>query len=106
MRLGATISSYFTDTDPEAYVAECQKWGYRAAPCPSVGIKDSQKIRAIEKAFSSADIVIGEVQAWVSALDPRPDVKKRNEQFIAESLAIADELNATCCVTVAGTLDT
>jgi sugar phosphate isomerase/epimerase len=106
MRLGATISSYFNNTDPEAYVAECRKWGYRAAPCPSVGIKESQKIRAIAKAFSSADIVIGEVQAWVSALDPRPDVKKRNEQFIAESLAIADELNATCCVTVAGTLDT
>jgi len=105
MRLGATISSYFEKTDPESYVAECQKWGYRAAPCPDVSINESEKIRAIARAFSDADIAIGEVQAWVSALDPRADVRRRNRRLIAESLAIADELNATCCVTVAGTLD-
>jgi len=33
MRLGATINSYFDDSDPQSYVAECQRWGYRAAPC-------------------------------------------------------------------------
>jgi sugar phosphate isomerase/epimerase len=106
MRLGATISSYFTNPDPEAYMAECKKCGYRAAPCPPVSIQEREKIRSIGQAFSSADIVIGEVQAWVSALDPRPEVKKKHERMIAESLAIADELNAVCCVTVAGTLDT
>lgn len=105
MRLGATINSYFTDTDPGAYVAECVRHGYRAAPCPAVGIAEHDKIREIRNAFSRADVVIGEVQAWVSALDPRPDVKKKHEQAIAEALMIADELNATCCVTVAGTLD-
>lgn len=105
MRLGATISSYFTDTDPEAYVAECTRHGYRAAPCPAVSVADHDKIRAIRNAFSRADVVIGEVQAWVSALDPRPEVKNRHEQAIAEALTIADELNAICCVTVAGTLD-
>jgi sugar phosphate isomerase/epimerase len=106
MRLGATISSYFTSTDPESYVAECKKYGYRAAPAPDVAIGEREKIRAIAKSFSDADIVIGEVQAWVSALDPRPEVRKKHEQLIAESLAIADELGAVCCVTVAGTLDT
>lgn len=105
MRLGATINSYFTDTDPEAYVAECVRHGYRAAPCPAVSIAEPEKIREIRDAFSRADIVIGEVQAWVSALDPRPDVRKKHEEAIAEALAIADELDAVCCVTVAGTLD-
>jgi len=106
MRLGATISSYFSSTDPDAYVAECKKGGYRAAPCPEVRITEKEKIRAIKDAFAKADIVIGEVQAWVSALDSRPDVSQKNQQQIAESLAIADELNAVCCVTVIGTLDT
>ncbi len=105
MRLGATISSYFTDADPEAYVAECTRQGYRAAPCPPVGIAEQDKIRAIQSAFSRADIVIGEVQAWVNALDPRPEMKRKHEQIIAETLAVADDLNAVCCVTVAGTLD-
>lgn len=105
MRLGATISSYFEDTDPDAYVAECRKWGYRSAPCPSVQIKDRDKIRSIGNAFSKADIAIGEVQAWVSALDTRPETRRQNRQSISESLAVADELNAVCCVTVIGTLD-
>src|SRR6185312_4107892 len=105
MRLGATISSYFEDTDPDAYVAECCKWGYRSAPCPSVQIKERDKIRSIGNAFSKADIAIGEVQAWVSALDTRPETRRQNRQSISESLAVADELNAVCCVTVIGTLD-
>jgi sugar phosphate isomerase/epimerase len=105
MRLGATISSYFEDTDPKSYIAECRKWGYRSAPCPAVRIQEREKIREIAQAFSAADIAIGEVQAWVSALDPRPEVRGKNQQLIAESLTIADELNAACCVTVAGTLD-
>lgn len=105
MRLGATISSYFKNSDPESYVAECRKWGYRSAPCPSVRLQESEKIREIGKVFSAADIVIGEVQTWVSALDPRPEIRRQNQDLIVESLAIADELNATCCVTVAGTLD-
>jgi sugar phosphate isomerase/epimerase len=105
MRLGATINSYFDDRDPEAYVRECQKWGYRSAPCPRASIKDSERLRDIRQAFNRAEVLIGEVQAWVSALDPRPQVKKKHEQMIAEALAIADELNAVCCVTVAGSLD-
>jgi len=104
MRLGATISSYFDSTDPESYVAECVKCGYRAAPCPAVGIREKEKIKEIARAFSRADIVIGEVQAWVSALDPRPQHRNKHLQLIEESLAIADELNAVCCVTVAGSL--
>jgi len=105
MRLGATISSYFGDPDPQSYIAECRAWGYRSAPCPSVRIQETEKIREIAKAFSAVDIAIGEVQAWVSALDPRPEVRSKNQQLIAESLTIADEVNAACCVTVSGTLD-
>jgi sugar phosphate isomerase/epimerase len=105
MLLGATISSYFSDSDPGNYVAECKRWGYRAAPAPSVRIHETEKLHAIASEFSGAGVKIAEVQAWVSALDPRPDIRRENVDFIIESLAIADELDAACCVTVAGTLD-
>jgi sugar phosphate isomerase/epimerase len=105
MLLGATISSYFHDSDPGKYVAECKRCGYGVAPAPAVRIHEKEKLKAIASEFDRAGIKIGEVQTWVSALDPRPEVRKDNEQFIAESIAIADELDAACCVTVAGTLD-
>jgi len=106
MRLGATIDQYLKSSDPEAFVAECAKQGYRSASCPPVDIRDKEKIRAIREVFSKADIVIGEVQAWVSALDSRPEARQKHRKQIAESIAVADEVGAVCCVTVAGTLDT
>lgn len=105
MLLGATISSYFNDSDPGRYAAECKRWGYRVAPAPAVRIHENEKLKAILSEFSCAGVKIGEVQAWVSALDPRPEIRAANEDFIVESLAVADELDAACCVTVAGTLD-
>jgi sugar phosphate isomerase/epimerase len=106
MRLGATIGQYAEFPDPEDYVAECRKWKYRSAPCPKVNITDREKIRSIKEAFSRSDIVIGEVQAWVNPLDPRQEIRKQNLKQIAESLAIADEAEAVCCVTVVGSYDT
>jgi sugar phosphate isomerase/epimerase len=106
MRLGATIDQYFDSSDPEAYLGECQKCGYRSAPCPQVSLRETEKLRFIRDAFSKADVLIGEVQAWVNPLDPRPEKRAENLKRIAESIAIADEIGAACCVTVAGTLDT
>lgn len=104
MRLGADFSHY--SLDPEAYAAKYRAWGYRAATCPKVGVAETEKIRALREAFARADVVIGEVAAWVNPLDPRPEEKARNLKVIAETLAVADELGAVCCPTVAGSFDT
>ena len=104
MRLGATIYKYGQFEDPETYVAECQRCGYRAAVCPKDFVDDIEKRRAMKRGFQKVDIVIAEVGAWVNALDPRPEERARNLNTIAGSLAIADELEARCCVTVAGSL--
>jgi sugar phosphate isomerase/epimerase len=105
MRLGATISRYGTFADPDAYVAECRRCGYRAAPCPRVSIDDSAMLRAIRQSFARADIVIAEVGAWVNPLHPRAEERTRHRATIAEMLAVADEVGARCCVTVAGSFD-
>jgi sugar phosphate isomerase/epimerase len=104
MRLGADFSQL--DLDPEAYAAKYREWGYRAATCPKVGLHETDKIRALRAAFAQAGVVIGEVAAWVNPLDPRPAEQARNRQAIAEALAVADELGAVCCPTVAGSFDT
>jgi sugar phosphate isomerase/epimerase len=105
MRLGATIDAYGVPNDPESYVRECRQRRYSAAPCPRLNIRDSAALLATRNAFAAADVVIAEVQAWVNPLDLRPEHRRRNLNTIAESLAIADEVGAVCCVTVAGTFD-
>ena len=78
MRLGATIGDYLGTEDPDAHVAECRRQGYRAAPCPEVAIGDRDRIRDIKRAFGEADIVIGEVAAWVNPLHPDADKRRAN----------------------------
>ena len=106
MRLGATISTYYQSEDPDDYVRECRKRGYRAAPCPPVHLRETEKLRAIEKAFADAEITIGEVEAWWNALDPDPDRRRRARKLIAEALATGDEVGAVCCVAVVGSYST
>ncbi len=105
MRLGATIGDYLGTEDPDAHVAECRRQGYRAAPCPEVAVGDRDRIRDIKRAFGEADIVIGEVVAWVNPLHPDADTRRANRNTIAERLALADELEAVCCATVVGSYD-
>lgn len=105
MRLGAAIGGFYKADDIDGYVAECRRQGYRAAISPRVSIKEKDRIRAVKKAFAAADIVIAEVGVWVNPLAPEPDKRRRNLRAIAENLALADELEAACCVTVAGSLD-
>lgn len=105
MRLGATIGDYLGTEDPDAHVAECRRQGYRAAPCPEVAVGDRDRIRDIKRAFGEADIVIGEVAAWVNPLHPDADKRRANRNTIAERLALADELEAVCCATVVGSYD-
>jgi sugar phosphate isomerase/epimerase len=106
MRLGATIDQYGTFDDPQDYVSECVRCHYRSASAPKVTIHEPEKIREVRERFAAADLMIAEVHAWVNPLDPRPALRRRNLNTIAESLVTADELGAVCCVTVAGTYDT
>ncbi len=106
MRLGATIADYGDFTDPEVYLAECLKRGYRCAPCPDVSISETEKIRTIQEKFARADVVVAEFDAWVNPLDLRPEKRRQNRKTIAETLAVADEVGAVCCATVVGAFST
>ena len=100
IRLGGPI--FLKSADPAELAREHRRLGYSAAYCPNVKLEDKDRIRAIEKAFAAEDVIIAEVGAWVNMLDPDPEKSRKNRQYVAERLALAEAIGARCCVDIAG----
>jgi sugar phosphate isomerase/epimerase len=103
MRLGGPI--FLNSDDPGALAREHRRLGYRAAYVPKVELNDQDRIKAIIKEFSSQDVVIAEVGAWVNMLDPDPEKRRKNLDYVQQRLALAEEVGALCCVDIAGSYD-
>ncbi len=104
IRLGAPV--FNAPEDPDALAALHRQQGYRAAYCPSVELSDTERIRAISRAFAKHDVVIAEVGRWVNLLDADPQKRATNLQTVIDGLALADEVGALCCVDIAGSFST
>jgi sugar phosphate isomerase/epimerase len=100
VRLGGPI--FLQSEDPVELAREHRKLGYSAAYCPSADFKAADRIRAIEKAFAAANVVIAEVGAWKNMLDPDAAKRKANVDYVTERCALADAVGARCCVDIAG----
>jgi sugar phosphate isomerase/epimerase len=100
IRLGGPVFGKIED--PRDLARAHRALGYSAAYCPEVKIDDGSRIRAIEDAFKAEDVVISEVGAWVNLLDPDGDKRKKNFDYVASRLALADAVGAICCVDIAG----
>ena len=103
IRLGGPI--FLDSEDPAALAREHRRLGYRAAYVPKVELHDRYRIKAIIKEFSSQDVVIAEVGAWVNMLDPDPEKRRQNLDYVEQRLALAEEVGALCCVDIAGSYD-
>jgi len=103
LRLGAPA---FAETDDPVELARWHRAaGYRAAYCPKLALQDTDRIRAVEKAFGEADVVIAEVGRWCNLTDPDPEKRKKNLATVTEGLALADAVGARCCVDIAGSFN-
>lgn len=100
IRLGAP--AFNAPDDPEERAIAHRKLGYRAAYCPRLSLKDTERIKAIEKAFAKHDVVIAEVGRWVNLVDADPAKRKANLQTVTDGLALAEAVGARCCVDIAG----
>ncbi|MBN1441700.1 MAG: sugar phosphate isomerase/epimerase [Planctomycetes bacterium] len=100
IRLGAPV--FEKADDPDAFARAHRALGYRGAYCPSIPLSDKERIRATREAFARQDVVIAEVGRWVNLLDADPEKRRKNFEFVAEGLALADEIGALCCVDIAG----
>jgi len=103
LRLGAPV--FDAPADPEGLARAHRQLGYRAAYCPDVALTDPDRIRAFRDAFAKHDVVIAEVGRWVNLLDPDSAKREANLKTVAEGLALADEIDARCCVDIAGSFN-
>src|ERR1035437_3905676 len=100
IRLGGP--SFAKTEDPEELALAHRKLGYRAAYCPGVALKDTERIRALSEAFAKHDVVIAEVGRWCNLLEADPEKRRQNLETVTEGLALAEAIGARCCVDIAG----
>jgi sugar phosphate isomerase/epimerase len=102
MRLGAPV---FIEThDPEAFVAEHMRKGYRAAYCPDWinADTDGGLCRLFKAALAKHDILLAETGIWRNVLSKNPEEAKAAFDYAARRLQTAEELEARCAVNIVG----
>ncbi len=100
IRFGGPI--FLKSDDPRELAREHRRLGYSAAYCPAAKPGDTDRLKAIQQAFAAENVVIAEVGAWVNLLDPDPDKRTKNRQYVVDHLAVAEAVAARCCVDIAG----
>lgn len=100
IRLGAGFS--FDYEDPERMVRAYVEASYSAAVCPPLSLNDTDRIRAVERAFARHDILLAEVGCWNNLLAPNAQERADNLEANVEVLAVAEVVGALCCVNIAG----
>jgi sugar phosphate isomerase/epimerase len=100
IRLGGP--SFAKTEDPEELALAHRKLGYRAAYCPGVALKDTDRIKALSEAFGRQDVVIAEVGRWCNLMEADPERRRKNLESVTEGLALAEAIGALCCVDIAG----
>jgi sugar phosphate isomerase/epimerase len=103
VRLGGPI--FLKSDDPAELAREHRRLGYSAAYCPSARVEDGDRIRAIRTAFAAENVVIAEVGAWRNMLDPDAQKRAENLKYVTERLALAEAVEARCCVDIAGSFN-
>ena len=103
VRLGGPV--FLQSSDPGELAREHKRLGYSAAYCPAVKLEEKERVTAIRDAFAKQGVVIAEVGAWVNLMDPDTAKRSKNFNYVAERLALADEIGALCCVDIAGSFN-
>lgn len=102
MRLGAPV--FIEGKDPEAYVAEHVRKGYRAAYCPDWINADTAPdlCGAFKASLAKHDIVLAEVGIWKNVLAKNPVEAQAAFEYSVRRLQTAEELEARCAVNIVG----
>jgi len=95
MRLGGPVLEECEG--PERWVAAHRECGYSAAYWP-LNAADPDYV----KAAGEADLVIAEVGAWSNPLSDDNQIRGKALECCRESLSLADEIGAKCCVNISG----
>src|SRR5215510_15119505 len=103
LRLGGPI--FLKSEDPAALARAHRALGYNAAYCPQVNVAESERVKAIERAFAAENVVIAEVGAWRNMLEADEQKRRENLNYVIERLALAEAVGARNCVDIAGSFN-
>ena len=103
LRLGGPI--FLKSDDPAELARAHRALGYNAAYCPQARVAESERVRAIERAFAAENVVIAEVGAWRNMLDADEQKRRENLDYVSERLALAEAIGARNCVNIAGSFN-
>src|SRR5262245_45633080 len=103
LRLGGPI--FLKSEDSVALARAHRALGYNAAYCPQVNVAESERVKAIERAFAAENVVIAEVGAWRNMLEADEQKRRENLNYVIERLALAEAVGARNCVDIAGSFN-
>jgi sugar phosphate isomerase/epimerase len=104
IRLGGPV--FVKYDSPEAWISALQARGYRAAYCPVSPGAPPEAVAAYRAAADRYNIMIAEVGAWSNPISPDTQVAGQAMEKCIKSLALADEIGASCCVNISGSKNT
>lgn len=100
IRLGGPVFKKYNNA--EEWIIALKELNYSAAYCPVNVGAGSPEIKAYREAALKADITIAEVGAWSNPIDPDEKKSAAAIEKCINSLQLADEINAKCCVNISG----
>ena len=100
IRLGGPVPGDFTD--PAGWVKAVKSLRYSAAYCPVQPGAPGEQIKAFRSEAKNSNILVAEVGAWSNCLDPDETKRKEAIRRNVDSLQLADEIGAACCVNISG----
>lgn len=103
LRLGGPI--FLKSDDPVELARAHRALGYNAAYCPTLKPSETERIKAVERAFAVENVVIAEVGAWRNMLEADATRRQENLSYVIERLALAEALGARNCVNIAGSFN-
>lgn len=100
MRLG--INGDFGHKNPDEWIKLVEKFGVKAVVAPMTKDAPPEVRQDYLKYIHENDLVIGEVGIWKNSIDKNEQKRKEAIEFSKQQLAFADEIEARCCVNIAG----
>ena len=100
MRLGGKIFESYSSA--EEWALAVKRKGYQTALAPVSYTASDREIESYKQAAKEHDIVIGEVGIWNNIMHVDKNIRESNRLTALRCLELAEELEACCCVNVAG----
>lgn len=101
MRIGGGIDNREWRT-PEEWLSIIREMQYDAVYCPVDSSASPEERLTFKKLMQENDLVLGEVGAWCNPLDPDTEKRRKNIARCQAQLNLAEEMEAKCCVNIAG----